>query len=63
MHKLWASLVHVHIATEVTLHLGATGLCFIVKGLVGDTENVLASIIGNMLDLCLYHSEGILPME
>ena len=26
-------------------------------------ENVLASIIGNMLDLCLYHSEGILPTE
>ena len=26
-------------------------------------ENVLASIIGNMLDICLYHSEGILPME
>ena len=26
-------------------------------------ENVLASIIGNILDLYLYHSEGILPME
>ena len=24
------------LATEVNLHLGGTGLCFIVKGLVGD---------------------------
>ena len=38
LHKLWTSLVHVHIATEVTPHLGATGLCFIVKGLVGDID-------------------------
>ena len=33
MHKLWPNLVHVHIATEVfvTLHPGATGLCFMIK--------------------------------
>ena len=49
------TLVHVHIATEVLSIL----LCFIVKGLVGDID----SIIGNMLDLCFYRSEGILPME
>ena len=31
--KLWPTLVHVHIATEVldTLYPGATGLCFIIK--------------------------------
>ena len=40
LHKLWPTLVHVHIATEVlyTLHSGAIGLCFIVKGLVGDID-------------------------
>jgi len=29
MHKLWLTLVHVHIATEAveTLHHEATGLC------------------------------------
>ena len=33
LHKLWPTLVHVHIATEVleTLHPGATGLCFIIR--------------------------------
>ena len=37
LHKLWPTLVHVHIATEVfkTLH---PGLCFIVKGSVGDID-------------------------
>ena len=40
LHKLWPTLVHVHIATEVlwTLHPGATGPCFIVKSLVGDSD-------------------------
>ena len=34
---LW---LHVHIVTEVlwTLRPGATGLCYIVKGLVGDID-------------------------
>ena len=33
MHKLWPTLVHVHIATEdhEALHPGATGLCYIIK--------------------------------
>ena len=40
LHKLWPTLVHVHIAIEVlqTLHPGAAGLCFIVKGLVDDID-------------------------
>ena len=37
LHKLWPTLVYVHIATEV-LHPWATGLCFIVKGLVGNID-------------------------
>ena len=33
LHKLWPTLVHVHIATEVlvTLHPGTIGLCFMIK--------------------------------
>ena len=46
LQKLWPTLVHVHIATEVldTLDPGATGLCFITKiWLVTMTdENALA---------------------
>ena len=50
LQKLWPTLVHVHIATEVleTLHPGATGLRFIIKiWLVTLKTHWLA--IGNML--------------
>ena len=62
LQKLWPTLVHVHISTEVldTLHPRAKGLCFIMKiWLVTLTdENAIAS---NRQHAC--HSEGIMPIE
>ena len=45
---LW--YIHVHIGTEVlsTLHPGATGLCFIVKGLVGDSDSCWVKHVGKL---------------
>ena len=55
LHKLWPTLVHVHIATEVlvTLHPGATGLRFMIKvwlvTLIGLTNSLSTSNISEMM--------------